>query len=314
MVMLELDLNSLTDEELDAYLLLKKKAKPVTNWAKKLLDEYYKRYPEAKENGKPKVEDLLGFAPKEQEVITEKGEIKTRRSNEPYWTDEMVSEVYRLKDIRKQSIQNITDEINRKFGMELDKGQIKRKISNLKYRKKWGTHLLLTTTALAGAPHKQSVDEQEVIVRHPKKTPKQKREEYIQKLMKFNNLTRQEAESYIRGEWGGSEQKYPQKKAIVQDAVIKKPVPALPDIKNLNEDSLKILKNMICNLVGRPELTLSFQLEGHMLQLEEYPDWVEFCQDFIAKADTISESMGIDNHFVLAGDGRRGLVIRYKGG
>lgn len=59
------------------------------------------------------------------------------------WFPQMVSELYRMKDVRKLSLDDIQENINRKFETDFTKEQVRQKISNLKNHKKWGNHLMI---------------------------------------------------------------------------------------------------------------------------------------------------------------------------
>ncbi len=103
---MDLDLNKLNDDELESLLHLKKVAK------------------------------------NQQQIVDESGTIKVRNSNKKIWSEKMVGELYRLKDVRKLSISDIQNKLNKSFKKRLSKDQIQGKISNLKYQKKWGNNLI----------------------------------------------------------------------------------------------------------------------------------------------------------------------------
>ena len=182
---IELDLNKLSDEELESYLNLKKKAK--IQKAEQELEE-------------------IPSAPLErvQTIVDKTGTIKKRKSNRQIFSDEMISELYRLKDIRKMSMRDITDNLNRTFPDKVTEDQVAKKIGNLKYNKRWGTHLLLDTTRLRGASHRQIVDDsllpqdkKPVTTRRPR--GKQPRRDWDSIYPKINKLVNDEGYSVSKG-------------------------------------------------------------------------------------------------------------------
>lgn len=87
-----------------------------------------------------------------------------------------------------------------------------------------------------------------------------------------------------------------------------------PDIEYINSDRQKILlKSMLRHIIGQPELTIGHRLEGYLLEIEGYRDWVNFCKEFAKKTKEIAEYYEVKDKFQLVAYGEDGLKIKYRG-
>jgi len=395
---LDVDLNELTDEELEAYLKLKKKgrAKKKTVIEEKVIEDV-----DMEDKIKIPIEQLSREDKERLGSLVENWIETSKESKRTFWTGAMISELYRLKEIRKVSLEDIASTLNRKFNQKLTVHQIDKKIDNMKYRRQWGTHLLEDTSTLDGAPHKKPivdaadtkyrtvVKEKEVRVVRKNRTEKEwgdlfldirahmkkkgctfaesykkvagtkphyqrykkwckeknidpmirgkdfkpdkrripgyleQRNEFLKWkneqvafIMKYHNMSMIEANRYLAGVWHKSKKNPFLANEFIKkqrDKVMIKPDKCLPELIHLNSTQLTILQGMVSNIISRPELTISYSMEGAMLGLEAYQDWVDFCKDFISKQDKIADCFGVGAKFSLIGTGRKGLAIKYKG-
>jgi hypothetical protein len=83
-----------------------------------------------------------------------------------------------------------------------------------------------------------------------------------------------------------------------------------PKISNLPDEMRPVLAGMVERIANDKDLTLSFDMEGRALNIENYADWREFCENFLFKATEISRHMGLVNKFSVTSYGK-GIVIRY---
>lgn len=305
---LDVDLNELTDEELEAYLKLKKKGK-----AKKLKKETPK-LPVPEEKNEIAIDELEEIEPEPQIVdesiepevkyrtVVKEKEVRIKRKNrtEKEWGDLFL-------DIRAHMKKK-----------DCSFAEASRKIAqsepNYDRYKKWCKEKNIDPRIRGKdfSPDKRRIPG---YLEQRNEFLKWKNEQ-VAFIMKYHNMNMIEANRYLAGVWHKS-----RKNPFIATEFIKrekdrikvKPGKCLPQLIHLNSSQLTILQGMISNIISRPELTISFQMEGAMLGFEDYQNWVDFCKDFIDKKDKIAECFGIEPSFSLVGTGRMGLAIKYKG-
>lgn len=318
---IELDLNKLTDEELEMYLTLKKKAG---------LPEEVKIIPP------------LAY-PEEEQIVDEKPRFVTvkkrkKRKASKKW-------VQRAKNLEK-FLQKPRTRADCLIELGVMTGGFHETL--VKYLKKvYGKRLkiieqgrtrffMIDTVLTVKKPVEEPVEEKLELVIEPKKKETEYmirknpyltyRNKYLKRVMGVHNMNVQDATRYLSSKWmahGRSQEKVSPKvefelaAEMIEEALPRKISPELkfPKIATIKtKHGEKILIDMIKNIVKEKGLTLAFNSEAGHLGIEHYWQWVDFCKEFLKKSRKIADALGIENKFVLCGYGKNGMGISYMGG
>lgn len=145
--------------------------------------------------------------------------------------------------------------------------------------------------------------------------------DYLDKIMDVFDIDEESATSKISIHFFMADRDYDEAKELLEEEIKKKEEEKekqrkaerpFPQFEKFSEEKNGIIKNLAKKIVETDE-GLKYQLEGKMLGIDRYKEWIRFCRNFLDNSGKISAHFEVKNNFYLANfGGEKGIGIAFK--